>query len=147
MPPPSPPGGWLERVCASPWRVFRTRVHPPLAGGSDAVERTRRRRKKPTPTVASVPVGVNCLPADPPFAKEALAAYSIFEPYKRDAMQYGRAFAQNQVRMNGRPISGTEIQRNLEKILTTLQTRNETKYEYDSARTGREPAPLVVELV
>ena len=75
---------------------------------------------------------------DPPFAREAMEAYSVLEPYRRDPSAYGRAMAQGQLRAGNRFLSGVDVQRKLEGVLTQLQRRNEGKYEYELRYTAEE---------
>lgn len=75
---------------------------------------------------------------DPPFAKEAMEAYSVLEPYQRDPSAYGRAMAQGQLRQGNRLLSGIDVQKRLEGVLTQLQRRNAGKYEYELRYTAEE---------
>lgn len=79
---------------------------------------------------------------DPSFAKEAMEAYAVLKPYEKDPTGYGRAMAQGQLRspmgQGNRLVSGLDVQKKLEGVLTQLQRRNEGKYEYDLRYTAEE---------
>ena len=79
---------------------------------------------------------------DQSFAAAAREAYSVFAPYAKDPFAYGKALAQQgghlRVQGSSRPLSGVEIQRKLEAVLTRLQRNNEKEYEYELKYTAEQ---------
>ena len=61
---------------------------------------------------------------DPPFAAQAREAYAVFEPYARDPFAYGKAAARGPLRVGNRTLNGAMIQKQLESVLTKLQSNN-----------------------
>ena len=63
---------------------------------------------------------------------------AIFQPYREDPTEYGRAMAHGRLRQNGRHVSGDEIQRALERVLGRLQLNNEKTYAYHLRYTAEQ---------
>ena len=64
-------------------------------------------------------------------AKEAKEAFAVFEAFRNEPSEYGKAMASGQLKQpNGRVVDAIEVQRKLERVLGQLQTSNAKKYEY-----------------